>query len=335
MSSLHILGMGWALPKTEIGNDFLHKDVGLERGKDWVDSRLGIDTRYSVLSKDYILKTKNKDPHQAVMHARANGETPITMGVNAARMALAQAGLRPDQIGRVVANNDTPFEMIPSTANLLAKALGIKAGSNYDMNSACSSFALHMHTLAQARPEALPEFILCVQSSAYTTRVDYSAKSIDGYIFGDGAAAQVVSTRHKGKLMVEPAMFETNPGAAEEIVVDSLGHFTQNGAVVREFSVRKTCEMFEEIAHKKGLYAEKAYTVAHQANFVMQDSILGHLHLPPERHLRNVREQGNIAAAGAPSVIAQNLAKLVKGDQIVYAVLGAGLAWGGGYMEVQ
>jgi 3-oxoacyl-[acyl-carrier-protein] synthase III len=92
--------------------------------------------------------------------------------------------------------------------------------------------------------------------------------------------------------------------------------------------------MFEQIAHKKELYAEKAYTVAHQANYVMQNSIIGHLHLPPEKHLRNVQSQGNIAAAGCPSVLAQNLDKLHKGDQIVYAVLGAGLAWGGGYLEV-
>ena len=42
----------------------------------------------------------------------------------------------------------------------------------------------------------------------------------------------------------------------------------------------------------------------------------------------------NIAAAGMPSAVAQRLDALKKGDQIVYAVLGAGLAWGGGYMEV-
>ena len=62
---------------------------------------------------------------------------------------------------------------------------------------------------------------------------------------------------------------------------------------------------------------------------------LERLHLPAERHIRNVREQGNIGAAGCPSAVAQRLDKLHKGDQIVYAVLGAGLAWGGGYMEVQ
>lgn len=331
---LYIHGMGWYLPKTEITNKFLHEQVGLERGQDWVDSRLGIERRFSVLSKEYIQKTKNQNPSQAMLHARANGETPVTMAAAAARKALEMAGIRPSQVGMVIANNDTPFETIPSSANFIAKALGIPGGPHCDVNSACSSFARHMQLLADTKEERLPEWVLTVQSSAYTVRTDYSAKSIDGYIWGDGSAAQVVSTRHRGRLAVEPMIFETKPGGADDIVIDSCGHFLQNGAAVREFSIRKTCEMFEHIAHEKSLYADEAWTVAHQANYVMQDSILGHLHLPAEKHLRNVREQGNIAAAGAPSAIAQNLGKLHKGDKLVYAVLGSGLAWGGGYMEV-
>ncbi len=331
---LSLLGVGWYLPKNEITNDFLHEKVGLERGRDWVDSRLGIERRYSILGRDYIKETKNKNPWQAMAYARSHGETPLTMAAAAARSALAQAGVKASQVGWVVANDDTPFETIPSFANLVAKALGVGSGPHCDVNSACSSFARHMHLLGAMREEKLPEFVLCVQSSAYTTRTDYSPKSIDGYIWGDGAAAQVVSARHPGRLKVEPMIFETRPEGADDIVIDTAGHFCQNGAAVREFSIRKTCEMFEEIARQKGLYAENCYTVAHQANYVMQDSIIGHLRLPPERHLRNVREQGNIAAAGCPSVIAQNLDKLHKGDQLVYAVLGSGLAWGGGYMEV-
>jgi 3-oxoacyl-[acyl-carrier-protein] synthase-3 len=333
--SLYIMGMGFALPKNEITNDFLHKEVGLTRGPDWVASRLGINRRFSVLSKDYILKTKNADPRAAMMQARAAGETPVTLGLKAAQRALSHTGIKPSQVGLLIANNDTPFETIPSTANLIAKELGVGGGAHCDVNSACSSFARHMQLLADHKESALPEFILCVQTSAYTTRTDYSPESIDGYIWGDGAAAQVLSTRHQGRLLVEPLVFESNPAGARDIIIDSCGHFEQDGSAVREFSIRKTCEMYESIAQRKDLYAEQVYTIAHQANYVMQNSILGHLRLPEERHLRNVQEQGNIAAAGCPSVIAQNLDRLHKGDQLVYAVLGAGLAWGGGYMEVQ
>ncbi|MBI3287948.1 MAG: ketoacyl-ACP synthase III [Elusimicrobia bacterium] len=330
-----ILGMGWSLPKNELDNDFLRGDVGLERDEKWNRSRLGIQKRYSVLSKEYIRKTKNADPNVAIEHARSLGETPVTLGAAAAKSALAKAGVKPQQVGLVIANCDTPFETIPSTANLVAKALGIGPGPHMDVNSACSSFSRHMLVLGDMNEKAWPEFVLTVQASAYTTRTDYSPKSIDGYIWGDGAAAQVCSLRHQGRFQVEPMIFATDPAGANDITIDAAGHFEQNGAAVREFSIRRTCEMYEQIAKAKKLYAEDVYTVSHQANYVMQDSIIGHLHLPPEKHLRNVHLQGNIAAAGAPSVIAQNEAKFKSGDQIVYAVLGSGLAWGGGYMEVQ
>ncbi len=58
--SLHILGLGCSLASTELDNNFLHKEVGLERGPDWVASRLGINRRFSVLSREYLVKTKNR-----------------------------------------------------------------------------------------------------------------------------------------------------------------------------------------------------------------------------------------------------------------------------------
>jgi 3-oxoacyl-[acyl-carrier-protein] synthase-3 len=334
-SSFQILGMGWALPKTEIDNDFLHKEVGLKKTPEWCLSRLGIQKRYSVLSKEYIVKTKNKDPQQAIIHARANGETPVTLAVRAAQKAMAHCGVKPSQIGMVVCNSDLPFDLVPGTANYIAKALGIGPGPHMDMNTACSSFARHMMYLGDLNDRAWPEFVLTVQTACYTTRTDYASESFDGYIWGDGAAAQICSLKHKGRIKVEPIMFATDPQGCDDVMVDATRHFRQDGSKVREFSIRRTVEMFETIAAQKKLFAEDVYTVTHQANFVMQESIIGHLNLPKEHHISNVQVQGNIASAGMPSAIAQRLDTLKKGDQIVYAVLGAGLAWGGGYMEVQ
>lgn len=327
--------MGWALPETVIDNDFLHKEVGLKKGPDWVKSRLGIDERRSVLSREYLIKTKNSDPRLAIRHARERGETPVTLAVRAAQKALAHSGVKPEQIGMIVCNCDLPFDLVPATAYYVAKALGVGDGPHIDMNSACSSFARHMMYLGDLSEKSWPEFVLTVQTGAYTTRTDYSADNYDGYIWGDGAAAQLCSLRHPGRLRIEPMLFGSAPSGADDATVDAAAHFHQEGAKIREFSIRKTVELFEAVAEAKGLYAEDAYTVTHQANAVMMDSILGHLGLPKEKHIMNVRTQGNIAAAGMPSAVAQRLDSLHKGDQIVYAVLGAGLAWGGGYMEVQ
>jgi 3-oxoacyl-[acyl-carrier-protein] synthase-3 len=327
--------MGWALPETVIDNDFLHKEVGLKKGPDWAESRLGIHERRSVLSREYIVKTKNADFMQAIVHARSRGETPVTLAVKAAQRALARTGVKPHQIGMIVCNCDLPFDLVPSTASYIAKALGVGSGPHMDLNSACSSFARHMMYLGDLNEHAWPEFVLTVQTGAYTTRTNYSPENYDGYIWGDGAAAQLCSFKHPGRLKVEPMLFASDPSGADDVKVDATKHFWQDGAKVREFSIRKTVDMFEAIASAKKLYAEDVYTVTHQANAVMMDSILGHLHLPKEKHISNVRTQGNIASAGMPSAVAQKLDSLHKGDQIIYAVLGAGLAWGGGYMEVQ
>lgn len=333
--SFDILGMGWALPKTELDNDFLHKEVGLRIPPRWAMSRLGIAKRRSVLSKEYIVRTKNADPVKAIANARANGETPVTLGTAAALMALHKAGVRPDQVGMVICNCDCPFDLAPGPANYIARSLGVGNGPHMDVNTACSSFARHMKLLADMRPEAWPEFVLTVQTGAFTTRTSYAADCFDGYIWGDGAAAQVCSNKRPGHLKVEPLFFETDPTGCDDVKVDAAAHFVQEGGKVREFSIRKTVELFEAIAAAKKLYAEDVYTVTHQANAVMMKSIIGHLNLPQERHIMNVVEQGNIAAAGMPSAVAQRLDSLKKGDQIVYAVIGAGLAWGGGLLEVR
>ncbi|HEY7864000.1 MAG TPA: 3-oxoacyl-[acyl-carrier-protein] synthase III C-terminal domain-containing protein, partial [Thermoanaerobaculia bacterium] len=241
--------------------------------------------------------------------------------------------VKPSQVGRVIANNDTPFESIPSTAAWIAEALGIPTGPHCDINAACASFALHLQTLWQTPEDRLPEFVLCVQTGAYTVRTDYSPASIDGYIWGDGAAAQVLSSRHPGRLRVHPPVFEVDARGAGEVVIDSAGHFAQNGEKVREFSVRKTCELLEAAAADAGVPLAEAWTVTHQANRVMQESVRGHLGIPEERHLSNVREQGNIAAAGCPSAIAEGWDRISAGEKILYAVVGSGLAWGAGCLE--
>jgi len=330
---LSILGLGYALAKTELDNEFLHKEVGLTLGPDWVKARLGIYKRFTVLSKDYIKATKNADPKAAIGLARSQGQTPVTMGAAAARQALEHAGVQSGQIGLVIANNDTPFETIPSTANLVAKELGIGSGPHFDANASCSSFARHMQLLCEMEA-SLPEYVLAVQTSAYTTRTDYTARCMDGYIWGDGAAAQVLCAQRPGLLKVTPVEFATLPDGADDVVIDAAGHFHQKGASVKEFSRQKTCALFQTAAQRHGLDLKSVYTISHQNNFVMQSKIIKSLDLPEARHLRNVQEQGNTAAAGVPSVVAQNLALLRKGDRIVYAVVGSGLAWGAGLLEV-
>ena len=61
----------------------------------------------------------------------------------------------------------------------------------------------------------------------------------------------------------------------------------------------------------------------------MLESIVKRAGIPTSSHYYNVNNFGNCGAAGAPSVLAEQLNKLDSGDKLILAVVGAGLSWGG------
>src|ERR1700761_5249763 len=96
---LYLHGIGHFHPENQIDNDFL---LGLDIGLDtaWIMERVGIESRRTVLSLDYIRQTRNTDPRAA---AEASLYTNAQTGARAARMALQRAGIAPSQVGLIVA----------------------------------------------------------------------------------------------------------------------------------------------------------------------------------------------------------------------------------------
>lgn len=99
-------------------------------------------------------------------------------------------------IGLVITNCCTPFQTTPVESQRIAERLKIKALA-YDVFTACPVFALHLDYLNNFQTDKLPDYILCVSTAALTMNVDYNNRS-DGAIWGDGAAAWVVSPRKPG-----------------------------------------------------------------------------------------------------------------------------------------
>ena len=75
--------------------------------------------------------------------------------------------------------------------------------------------------------------------------------------------------------------------------------------------------------------------IGHQANLTMLESVCRLAEISPENHLYNVNAFGNGGAAGAPSVLSQRWEQLVPGERIGIAIVGAGLTWGGVFVEVK
>jgi 3-oxoacyl-[acyl-carrier-protein] synthase-3 len=164
--------------------------------------------------------------------------------------------------------------------------------------------------------------------------VNYNDRT-DGAIWGDGAAAWIVSPSKKGKLKIIDSVFMADPTRAGAVVVDTLGHFHQDGRAVRDFSVRQTVRMIKSMEERFNLDWTKDIFVGHQANRTMLDQITNNREIPASNHWHNVGKSGNQAGASAGIVMAENWDRMESGKRIAVAVVGAGLSWGSVLLEVQ
>lgn len=323
---MNLLSLGHAHPANAIDNALL---AGLGMDAQWIESRIGIESRRTVLPLELLARCGAPDPAAARAHAI---ETPTDLGVRAAKMALDRAGLRASDIGLVLANCCTPFETVPSEAQRIACALQCPAVA-YDVFGACPAFALHLTHLCDLRPERVPEHVLCISTAAFTTVVDYAASKADAAILGDGAAAWIVNPRQPGRLRILEAHYDTDASRSRAVVLPTDGHFQQDGRLVRSFSVRNTVENLRGLEARFSLDWERDRFIGHQANVVMLESVCRAAKVPAAAHWSSAREFGNQAGAGAPATLSMNLDALQPDQRVAVVVLGAGLAWGHVVME--
>ena len=302
---LSILGMGSSHPSVRLTNEMLESmDIGTNAT--WIIDKIGIESRLTSLPLEYILSERNQDIKKAASLALA---TPTTLAVSAAKEAIKVAGIDISKIGLIICNCCTPDDVSPPESQRIAASLGLNTIPAYDVFTACPAFALHMDFLNNFEETHLPEYVLCVSTAALTQHVNYNDRS-DGAIWGDGAAAWIVSAKHVGKLSLVGSEFNADPTRSQAVVVQRYGHFCQDGRAVRDFSVRQTVRMIKKLEEQYALDWSKDIFVGHQANRTMLEQITNNREIPASNHWFNVTNVGNQAGAGAPAVLAAHWNKI-------------------------
>jgi 3-hydroxy-3-methylglutaryl CoA synthase len=117
-----VRGYGAALPKRVVTNRDLEDIV--ETTDEWIVQRTGIRQRYIA----------------------GDDETTASLGEAAARAALDNAGLTPDDIDLVLVATSTPNNTFPATAVEIQNRLGMKHGYAFDLQAVCTGFVYAMTT---------------------------------------------------------------------------------------------------------------------------------------------------------------------------------------------
>ena len=320
-----ITGWGMAVPRRLMTNHDLAALV--ETSDEWIRSRTGIGSRY----------------------VAGEGETSATLGTQAARAALAQAGLAADQLDLIICATCTPdHPAMPATACLIQHALGAGRAAAFDLSAACTGFVYGLAAGSQFIAGGLYRRVLVVGADTLTRTLDWTDRRTC-VLFGDGAGAVVLeaSEAPAGLLGVElgadggggPLLCVPAGGGRQPLNAAVLGTSAQylqmNGREVYKFGVRIMVEATLGAVRKAGLaLADIDLLVPHQANSRIIESATAQLGIPAARVMLNVERYGNTSAASIPIALCEAAAtgRLQPGDHAVVVGMGGGLTWGAGVL---
>jgi len=317
---ISITGLGAYAPERVLTNDELSTIV--DTSNEWIMNRTGIRER----------------------RIAAPNEALTDLAMPAARAALAQAGVEPNDIDLLVCATVTPDMMFPTSSALLADALGAPDAAAYDLLAGCTGF---MYALAQAYgmiAAGLAGRALVVGGDVLSRILDWTDRSTL-VLFGDGAGAVVLErVPQRGFLGFElgadggGGIHLSLPGSGSRRIEDATanGFVHMNGREVFKFATRVLVSSAQAVLEHCGVSVEEVDVyVPHQANVRIMDHAAEKLGIPSERMVVNVDRYGNTSSGSIPLALAdaQHDGRLKKGDLVLMTGMGAGLTWGSGLME--
>jgi 3-oxoacyl-[acyl-carrier-protein] synthase-3 len=312
-----IKGCGGYLPARVLTNADLAKIV--DTSDSWITERTGIKQR----------------------HIAADGELTSTMGTAAARMALDDAGLAPEDIDLIILATSTPDQTFPATAVTIQAELGITHGAAFDMQAVCSGFVFAMATADSYLKSGQFKRALVIGSEAFSRILDWQDRSTC-VLFGDGAGAVVVEAQKLNGALTDRGILATSLRSdgryRDKLYVDggpsstgTVGHVRMDGPEVFRHAVTKISEVIDATLTQAGYKASDIdWFVPHQANKRILDGAARKLGLDPARIIVTVDKHANTSAASIPLALSQGRVdgRIKAGDLVLLEAMGGGFTWG-------
>lgn len=312
-----VRGTGAALPRRIMKNaDF---EGMVETSDEWIAQRTGIRQR----------------------HIAADDETTASLGEAAARAALANAGLTPDDIDLIVLATSTPNNTFPATAVEIQNRLGMHHGFAFDMQAVCSGFVYAVTTADLYIRGGLAKRVLVIGSETFSRILDWSDRSTC-VLFGDGAGALVLEAGEGTGTIADhgvlAASLRSDGVHKDKLFVDggpsttgTVGHLRMEGREVFKHAVGMITDVIEATFSAAGISADDLdWFVPHQANKRIIDASAKKLGIAEQKVVVTVDLHGNTSAASVPLAVSVAVAdgRIKKGDLVLLEAMGGGFTWG-------
>jgi 3-oxoacyl-[acyl-carrier-protein] synthase III len=314
-----VLGIGSHVPDRVMTNDEIATMVATN--DEWISQRTGIRER----------------------RIAAPGDSSASLGAEAARRALASAGIAATDLDLIVAATASPDYYFPATASLIGDRIGATDVAGYDLSAACTGF---IYALAQGYSQiasGLADTVLVVGTEVFSRLLDWDDRSTC-ILFGDGAGA-VVLGRSEGASGLRAFEMGADGSGALLLSVAAAGnaeferegpYVKMNGPEVYKFATRVTAESAGRCLDVAGLsVGDVDLFVPHQANRRIIDHAARRLGIDEEKVFSNVDRYGNTSAGSIPIGLdeAWRQGRIDRGDIVLMVGFGGGLAWGSCLLE--
>ena len=148
-------GSGIAVPDRVIDNATLARVM--ETSDEWIRERSGVEERR------YVEK----------------GVTSSDLGAEAARAALADAGVAAEEIDYIVCATMTPDHYFPGAGTLIQTRLGIGPVPALDIRQQCAGFAYGLQTVDALIGSGIAKTVLLVGTDVHTSLIPFSERTWD------------------------------------------------------------------------------------------------------------------------------------------------------------
>ena len=278
-------------------------------------------------------------------HIAGPDESAASLASIAAKMALANAGVKPEELGMVVLSTSTPdYGAFPCSACLVQRDIGAVNAGAFDLFAACTGFVYAIET-ARSLMQSDPRPTLVIGADVMSRITDWKDRNTC-VLFGDGAGAVVLQASdapggiQRSILRADGKGFQAlnhEGGCRTPTSGPWQGAYVQmNGRQVFNFAVKAFEEIVRDLVARQGLTIDDVrWIVPHQANVRIIEAAARRLDTGIDRFYVNIGELANTSAATIPLALAQmqREEKLQHGETIIIAGFGAGLTWGGSLIQ--
>ncbi len=318
--SVGIAGIGSYVPPKVITNEDLSKLV--DTSNEWIIERTGIRERRVV----------------------DNNTSTSDIATIAAKRALEDGNISPEEIDLILVATVTPDMAFPSTACIVQKNIGAVNAAAFDISVGCSGFIYGLSIGVNFIRSGAYRKVLVIGAETLSKIVNWQDRNTC-ILFGDGAGACVIERCEdgygflsfdlgadgtNGNLLTMPAGGSRLP-ASYETVSNNLHTINMDGREVFKFAVRVIEKTSLNALNKANITLDGIdYLVPHQANIRIIESATKKLKLADDKVYVNLDKYGNMSSASIPVALDEayrnNLLQL--GNQILLVAFGAGLTWG-------